>query len=62
MYANSGICRIPHDERKLTLKFIYQSTGEVMFELHITNDNSDASLTKEEFEEKLEEMKQGEHK
>ena len=53
---------IPHDERKLTLKFIYQSTGEVMFELHITNDNSDASLTKEEFEEKLEEMKQGEHK
>ena len=42
---------IPHDERKLTLKFIYQSTGEVMFELHITNDNSDASLTKEEFEE-----------
>ena len=33
-----------------------------MFELQITTDNSDASLTKEEFEEKLEEMKQGEHK
>ncbi len=51
---------IPHDERELTVKFIYQSTGEVMFELHITNDNSDVSVTEEEFEKKLEEMKQGE--
>ena len=57
--AYSGI---PFDELGVTIKFIYQPTGEVMFDLHIMNDNSDASLTKEEFEEKLKEMKQGEHK
>jgi len=48
--AYSGI---PFDELWVTIKFIYQPTGEVMFDL---------SLTKEEFEEKLKEMKQGEHK
>ena len=56
--AIQAFAGIPHDERELTVKFIYQPTGEVMFELHITNDNSDVSVTEEEFEKKLEEMKQ----
>ena len=53
---------IPYDERELTIKFIYQPTGEVMFDLHISKDNPKASVEEEEFEEKLKEMKQGEHK
>ena len=51
---------IPYDERELTIKFIYQPTGEVMFDLHISKDNPKASVEEEEFEKKLEEMKQGE--
>ena len=52
---------IPNDERELTIKFIYQPTGEVMFDLHISKDNPKASVEEEEFEEKLEEMKQGDN-
>lgn len=52
---------IPYDERELTIKFIYQPTGEVMFDQHISEDNRKASVTEEEFEKKLEEMKQGDN-
>ena len=57
--AYSGI---PFDELGVTIKFIYQPTGEVMFDLHISKDNPKASVEEEEFKERLEEMKQGEHK
>lgn len=53
---------IPNDEREITIKFIYQPTGEVMFDQHISKDNPKASVEEEEFKERLEEMKQGEHK
>ena len=53
---------IPYDEREITIKFIYQPTGEVMFDQHISKDNPKASVEEEEFKERLEEMKQGEHK
>ena len=53
---------IPYDGRELTIKFIYQPTGEVMFDQHISKDNPKASVEEEEFKERLEEMKQGEHK
>ncbi len=49
---------IPYDERELTIKFIYQPTGEVMFDLHISKDNPKASVEEEEFKEKLKEMQE----
>ena len=57
--AYSGI---PFDELWVTIKFIYQPTGEVMFSLQVSADNPTALITAKEFEEKLKEMKQGEHK
>lgn len=59
VHAYAGI---PYDGRELTIKFIYQPTGEVMFDQHISKDNPKASVEEEEFKERLEEMKQGEHK
>ena len=56
--AYSGI---PFDELWVTIKFIYQPTGEVMFDQHISKDNPKVSVTEEEFEKKLEEMKQGDN-
>lgn len=49
---------IPNDERELTIKFIYQPTGEVIFDKHISKDNPKASVEEEEFEEKLKEMQE----
>ena len=49
---------IPYDGRELTIKFIYQPTGEVMFDQHISKDNPKASVEEEEFEEKLKEMQE----
>ena len=53
--AYSGI---PFDELWVTIKFIYQPTGEVMFNLQVSADNPTALITAKEFEEKLKEMQE----
>jgi hypothetical protein len=53
--AYSGI---PFDELRVTIKFIYQPTGEVMFNLQVSADNPTALITAKEFEEKLKEMQE----
>ena len=61
-YTFQAYSGIPFDELWVTIKFIYQPTGEVMFSLQVSADNPTALITAKEFEEKLKEMKQGEHK